>query len=1034
MSSVTAISYFFSEYKSTLTGQAVNVVLVEEGTPNLSLIRHLNIEFCTKIDMKNNQHANKIAALIASQDLGIAPNINLFCLNHTVIYENKFYDTMQRIVQDYGKVDISVHAYSGIPSPKLSELSEASFRKCQLNKDTQHLMIAAAGHDGLGVVRYPACLPYVLAVGVSQGDRRCYFSGHNSNIRKPELLVENNTYITYENGDHLSSINGASAGVAVSSGIAALWAEKLKKNGYSVTPSLLKAILLASANPSCDEDVFLLSEQAPLTQENNCNLLIQKLDILSNGWSRVDVYIPKSGTVSCTFAADQISMIAAQFTVQPKISVCITVNDKLEIKRGLGWINAKLSVKQGDNVNIIISSDYNIQGFLVMTNATLKEKKIIRRKKAVADLCILGVSASHDASACIIDNSQLKTAIQLERITRLKRDGQGFLNSNLTGQYCLNSLGIEAQDVHYFAYNNQPLIPDYVGLSMPTHDEHFSLFNPFATNAFFVSHHLSHAYSAFFCSPFDEAVVLVADGSGGSVHNRDDLILPGNELKKYLHQKIESRPPVHVLSCYLFTRNKVELIYREYADSFNVRCGSKSLGETYAAVSQYIFGSWHDSGKLMGLAPYGNAQEYGESLLEEDTNGLHHFGSNWKNEHRNTSKKDVMHNKHLAARIQKDFELALLQRIHLIRKKTKLKNLCYTGGLALNSAANEKIIAAKLFEHTYFFPASSDAGISIGAAAAVNHHLTNSLKRKIVSHMFLGHPYHEQDYHFAIQKYLNYIHYEIVTPSVIAQYIAEGQIFGLFQGACEFGPRALGHRSIIADPRNRSVWQFINKRIKYREDFRPFAPAVIQEAASQFFEIHGESPYMLRIVDVKDEYKSLLQAVTHVNGTARIQTVDRHSNPLLYKILNSFGEITNYPILVNTSFNMGGQPIVEKPEEAIEMLLCTHLDGVIFENILVRPNRVKNCTSSDQRLLLAPDLKLCSESTKDDHYYFLSSKYQGRGRINLTQRQYEIINSINTNQPPCELGLIEEESNWLNSMCILNFIYQQREVQQHESN
>jgi carbamoyltransferase len=422
----------------------------------------------------------------------------------------------------------------------------------------------------------------------------------------------------------------------------------------------------------------------------------------------------------------------------------------------------------------------------------------------------------------------LKAAIQLERITRFKRDGVGFLNTNLAGQYCLNSLGIESKDIEYFAYNNQPLIPNYVGLSMPTHDEKFLLFDPFAKNAFFVSHHLSHAYSAFFCSPFNEAVVLVADGSGGSVYKEDDLILFGHELKKYLNQKLENRPPLHVLSCYLFSKNKVELIYREYADSFNVRCGSKSLGETYAAVSQYIFGSWHDSGKLMGLAPYGKAELYGDSLLEEASDGLKHFGCHWKNAHRSTSEKNIMKNKNLAARIQEDFETALLQRIEVIRKKTKLQNLCYAGGLALNSAANEKIIASGIFENVYFFPASSDAGISVGAAAAVNHHLTNTLKRKTVSHMFLGHAYNSQNYHFAIQKYLNYIHYEVVTPQQIAQLLANGEIFGLFQGACEFGPRALGHRSIIADPRNRSVWQFINKCIKYREDFRPFAPAVIR--------------------------------------------------------------------------------------------------------------------------------------------------------------------------------------------------------------
>lgn len=921
-------------FKSTdlqgYTGKGINVLLVEEGTPNIPIL-HCNKSFSTNQASSLVGHANKIAGLLCSSDYGLAPEISLFCINHSVIIENKFYSVVKEIVKLYGEIAVSVHAYSGLPTPSLYN-TESSFKHCQQDKSTAHLMVAAAGHNGCGLVRYPACLPYTFAVGVCEADTMCHFSGYNKEIGKPEILVPNYDFATYKEVGISATVNGTSAGVAVVAGLAALWAEKLKKQGIIVTWQILKASLLATSKSSRYPNIGILKTK----------------------------------------------------------------------------------------------------GTSVMTNVLIKNNAVNNTNNTTKDkLTILGLSASHDASACIIQNSTLQSAIQLERITRKKRDGVGYLNSDLAANYCLESLKIAAKEVDYFAYNSQPLIPDYVGLSMPTHDSQFTLFDPFASNAFFVSHHLAHAYSAFFCSPFEEAVVLVADGSGGSVYQGDDLILPGNELQAYLNQKLLNRPPVHVLSCYLFSKDKVELLHREYADSFNVRCGSKSLGETYAAVSQYIFGSWHDSGKLMGLAPYGDHLEYGESLLQEDQNRLLHFSHEWKNYHRENSQRDAMKNRNLAARIQADFETALLQRINLIRQKTKLKNLAYAGGLALNSVANEKIIGTGLFDNVYFFPASSDAGISVGAGAALNHHLTKQLKRSPVKHMFLGHPYQKKDYHYAIQKYWQYVNVKEVTTKEIANNLSNGEIFGLFQKGSEFGPRALGHRSIIADPRYKAVWQFINKRIKFREDFRPFAPAVIKEAADQFFNVVGESPYMLRIVTVKTEYKDALQAITHVNGTARLQTVDDDCNPYFYELLKQFGEVSGLPILVNTSFNMAGHPIVEKPEEALEMLLCSHLDGVLFEDVLVRPNRISNITT-DTKILLAPDLKLCSENSANACKYFLTSNYRGKKQIMLTLRQFKILEGIASQTPISEFFLSEEELQWLNSLSIMNLLFQLSEVQQNE--
>ena len=371
------------------------------------------------------------------------------------------------------------------------------------------------------------------------------------------------------------------------------------------------------------------------------------------------------------------------------------------------------------------------------------------------------------------------------------------------------------------------------------------------------------------------------------------------------------------------------------------------LGALYSRVSSYIFGDWNKCGEVMGLAPYGRPNVV-KPLLDIRNGELTvppwdisfdkpHYPDIERDWEASTS---VEHWEDLAWRVQDDTEKVLLARARWLRETTGAKNLCIAGGVALNCVANGRIVREAGFENVWIQPAAGDNGIAIGCALYGHLVVQKKPRTFAMNHAYLGVDYKDSEAKAEVAKPM--IRLQTTTTNCedicreSAKLLAEGQIFGWFQGRSEFGPRALGNRSIIADTRDPKMKDRLNARVKFRQAFRPFAPIVIAERADEIFVGHRESPYMLVAEEVKPEWKDRIPAIVHVDGTARVQTVKREHNERLYRLLTEYEKITGVPVLLNTSFNIKGQPIVETPLDAVECFLSTGIDCLALHDMLVR--------------------------------------------------------------------------------------------------
>ncbi len=586
---------------------------------------------------------------------------------------------------------------------------------------------------------------------------------------------------------------------------------------------------------------------------------------------------------------------------------------------------------------------------------------------------ILGISAYyHDSAACILVDGKIIAAAQEERFTRIKHDPKYPFNAI---EFVLKYAKIKLSNVDQIIFFEKPflkferLLETYVGFApkgfksfcaaMPVwlRDKLFQkkmLFNELKRHdkdfkdqnkIYFSEHHLSHAASAFFPSPFNEAIILTADGVGEWA-TTTIAIGKGN--------KIEIKKEIHF---------------------------PHSLGLLYSAFTYYT-GFKVNSGeyKLMGLAPYGkpiyedkilnnliDIKEDGSFRLNQDyfnyATGLTMtnkkfdklFGKNPRD-----PKKDKLTKFHMdiAASIQKVTEDIMIKLVKSLKNEFNINNLCLAGGVALNCVANGKILKEKIFENIWVQPAAGDAGGSLGAALALWHIELNK-PRKVnptddMNGSYLGPEFSQEE----IERELSEIGavFEIIDEDELinrtANDLSNDEAIGWFQGRMEFGPRALGGRSILGDARSPSMQKNLNMKVKYRESFRPFAPSILREDLNEWFELNVDSPYMLmvaniskkKIIKMTDEQKNLfgidqlnvkrseIPAVTHVDYSARIQTIDKKNNYKYFKLLTKFKEITNCPVLVNTSFNVRGEPIVNTPADAFNCFMGTELDKLIIGN------------------------------------------------------------------------------------------------------
>ncbi len=590
-----------------------------------------------------------------------------------------------------------------------------------------------------------------------------------------------------------------------------------------------------------------------------------------------------------------------------------------------------------------------------------------------AEPWVLGVNTSHHGSACLLKGSKLVAAIQEERLTRIKRAelNPAFLES-LAVRYCLEAAGIRLTHVDRIVVatkgslsaqesarnlKDSPVPPDRID---------------------FVPHYLAHAWSAWATSGYDNAAILVADGLGESLDSLNRYFpVEATAAKEAV---IASRTPIpnalkgETVGIYRADRNGIELIEKHIGSWLIPGPGMRqfgSLGGMFSAAAKLMFDEALDAGKVMGLAPYGNPRYPIEHFLSIDDAGVFHFRNEAVRQFAQPRDSWPSHQSDyadLACSVQRALEYALLYLLEHAGKLSSSRNFAFAGGVALNSVANEKLIRRGIFSHHYFVPAAEDSGLAIGAAfhglhAMVKPRATVRLKRDSP-----GISYSANDIRAAAAGMpagaveISAEYHDTVAPAVEA--LIDGAAIGWFEGGSEFGPRALGQRSILADPRSAVAKDRLNAKVKHRESFRPFAPVILLEELGKWFDVIGpdvESPFMMRVVRFKPTVCQKVPAVTHIDGTGRVQTVTRETHPRLHDCLTVFGEQTGVPMLLNTSFNVLGEPIVETPEDAMWSLLFSDLDAIVFERHIVTKHPAFG-SILDYRYLAAIDI---NESYRD---------------------------------------------------------------------
>jgi carbamoyltransferase len=569
---------------------------------------------------------------------------------------------------------------------------------------------------------------------------------------------------------------------------------------------------------------------------------------------------------------------------------------------------------------------------------------------------VLGLNTyDHDVSACLLRDGEIAFAIAKERITREKH-ATGFYKEVI--DYCLNAEGITLEDVDLVVRNcyimpveemeKRLVYQDMPGfLSEPERPitAKDPLFRGRSNKVVTISHHLAHAYSAFAACPFEEGAIMIVDGVGSyrsDISEKDPL----SETVDPLARESESY--------YKFKGSELSLLKKVWlhpsrgflSDEFYNMPG---LGALYSRASSYIFGDWNKCGELMGLAPYGRPNQI-KPLMEIKNGELHvpdwsdDFDQPWLMD---SGKKwetspSMRHWEDLAWRVQDDTEKVLMARAKWLRETTGAKNLCLAGGVALNCVANGKLAREAGFENVWIQPAAGDDGIAIGCAYYGHLALQKKPRSSVINHAYFGKAYTDDEVREFTEKLPVRIATSVTHSNDIcadtAKALSEGNVIGWFQGRSEFGPRALGNRSILADPRTPEMKDILNSRVKHRQPFRPFAPIVLAERASEIFEGDHDSPYMLLAKNVYPKWREKIPAIVHVDGTARVQTIKPETNERLYRLLKEFEKITGVPVLINTSFNVKGEPIVETPQHAVECFLTTGIDYLAIHDLLISKN------------------------------------------------------------------------------------------------
>jgi carbamoyltransferase len=557
---------------------------------------------------------------------------------------------------------------------------------------------------------------------------------------------------------------------------------------------------------------------------------------------------------------------------------------------------------------------------------------------------ILGISCYyHDAAACLLKDGEVIAAAQEERFTRKKHDQDFPINAI---KYCMRAGGVTIDQIDHVGFYDKPLLKfeRILYQYLATFPKSFLSFHKavplwlrkklwiphtikkeleYEGDVLMIEHHMSHAASAYTVSPFNEAAIVTVDGVGEwatSTIGRGE----GTDIELFK----EVRFP-------------------------------HSLGLLYSAFTYYLgFKVNSAEYKVMGLAPYGKPVYYDKclELIKFDDEGgfkmnMKYFSYDYglKMTNRNFDKlfgqkprkpetKLEQFHKDVAASVQRVTEEVVLRMANHAHELTGSKNLCMAGGVALNCVANGRILRETPFEEVFIQPAAGDAGGAVGVATYLYHNVLGNERKWRWKDAYLGPEYSTEE----IRRYLDthdIVYTELADETELidrtVEAIEDQKVIGWFQGRMEFGPRALGSRTIIADARNPKNQDVVNMKIKFRESFRPFAPSVLEERVSDWFQLDKPSPYMLLVAQVREDRRTI-PSVTHVDGSARIQTVDPHTNPRYYKLIKRFEEKTGCPVIINTSFNVRGEPIVCTPDDGYMCFMRTNMDVLVMDRFFMK--------------------------------------------------------------------------------------------------
>lgn len=552
---------------------------------------------------------------------------------------------------------------------------------------------------------------------------------------------------------------------------------------------------------------------------------------------------------------------------------------------------------------------------------------------------ILGINCfSHDTAACLLSDGKVVAFAEEERFNRDKHT-KAFPVSAI--EYCLETGNIDIRDVDIVAFAHQPgvdmrramadivkrlpgawrrlLLQPAIDLNLYLKKPVFRVKHGFVGELIFVGHHEAHAAASFFASPFDEAAVLSID-RGGDYLSTWLGVGRGNQLTpiSYVRQP-------------------------------------HSIGEVYAAVTDYLgFLPNCDEGKVMGLAPYGEptyVDKFNELLVTDNEGGFevdldyftYHRKSGWCSRKfinefgpkRLPTEEIGLRHKDIAAAVQATTERAALEIADYLAAKTGSKNLCLGGGVALNSCMNAKILLDGRFDDIFIQPAAGDAGNALGAAYYVWHTILDNPRVEPLEHAYLGPEFSDAQLVEAAKAAGLTYKRQVNVEQYCAGRINDGGIVGWFQGRAEAGPRALGNRSILANATRADTKDIVNLKIKKRESFRPFAPAIQAEHAADYIEDYYPSPFMLLVMDIKKGRRGAVPSITHVDGTARLQTVTKSSNPRYWTLIEEFRRLSGVPVVLNTSFNVMGEPIVSTPADAIRTFRASGMDCLALGDYII---------------------------------------------------------------------------------------------------